>query len=76
MTAPRPAVPFDIPPHTRFVACKGCTAQIAFLVMPSGKRMPVEPSGAPHWATCPGSAEFRAKKKLEERLADLKAGKS
>lgn len=39
--------------------CKGCGAQIAWAETPKGARMPTDPDGTPHWATCPVKDRFK-----------------
>jgi hypothetical protein len=70
----RPVVKFLVPAGTPPVPCKGagCDARIHWVKMPSGKNMPVDADGTPHWATCVDSKEFKEKAKLEKRLAELR----
>jgi hypothetical protein len=58
----RKKVTFGIPAGTPAVPCRGCGAWIYWIRTEKGKLMPVDPGGAPHWATCPKAAEFRRKK--------------
>lgn len=55
----REPVKYDIPPGTEVIGCRGCHAPIAFIRTPSGKSMPVDGDGTPHWATCKEPAQFR-----------------
>jgi hypothetical protein len=56
-------IKLDIPTGTRPSTCRGCQATIYWLVTEKGKRMPVDPDGTPHWATCPNAQEFRRRKR-------------
>lgn len=69
-------VRYPIPPSAPAVPCKGagCAARIHFIPMPSGRNMPVDVDGTPHWASCPASEQFKAHKQLEDRLAAVKRG--
>jgi hypothetical protein len=50
--------------HTAFArACFACKAPIYMLTHISGARMPYNPDGSPHWATCPDADQFRRRKK-------------
>ena len=44
--------------------CKGpnCGAVIFWVRTKNGKRMPLDASGQPHWATCPDSKVYKRKK--------------
>jgi hypothetical protein len=50
---------FEIPAGTQGSGCKSCGAPIYWIVTPSGKRMPCNPDGVSHFATCPHAAEHR-----------------
>lgn len=54
------ALTYPIPEGTRPVPCRGCNAAIYWVLTEKGKRMPVDPDGTPHWATCPAAKRFRA----------------
>lgn len=76
----KPAGPtFAIPPATPEAACRACRATIFWIVTGLGKRMPVNPDGTSHFATCPNAADFRkpkptpAPKLTSEHLAVLRA---
>ncbi len=72
----RERIVYAIPPGTRLTTCKGCLKPIVFVETSKGKKMPLNMTGEPHAATCSASPEFREKKRLEARLAELKAGKT
>ncbi len=42
--------------------CRGCGAAIVWIETEAGKPMPCDPSGKPHWATCPSAEKFRNRK--------------
>ena len=50
---------YDIPDGTRLSHCSGCGRGIYWVFTKNGKRMPVDPDGQPHWATCPKAKEFK-----------------
>lgn len=56
----RKKIQYEIPPGTREVVCKGekCLRGIFWIETKNGKRMPVDPDGTPHWATCPDAGRF------------------
>ena len=74
----------SIPEGTPRQRCMACDAVIFFVKTASGKAMPVEVDGAPHFVTCPEAATFRGKTRkqvLAERQGALfdapaKGGKS
>lgn len=39
--------------------CRGCGADVVFVLLPSGKRPPFNYDGESHFATCPDAARFR-----------------
>lgn len=49
-----------IPPNAPRRSCSSCAAIIYWVVMSTGKKMPVDPDGTSHFATCPNAAEHRA----------------
>jgi hypothetical protein len=49
----------EIPAGTEPKACRGCGAQIYWIITPNGKDMPVNADGISHFATCPDAAKFR-----------------
>lgn len=60
----RREIRYEIPEkimRNRPVICKGegCRAEIYWIETESGKRMPVDPDGTPHWATCPDAGRFK-----------------
>ena len=65
----RPIIKFDIPPGTRVSVCKGCGDGIYWIKTKSGKNMPADPDGTPHWATCREAAAF--KKIIHKETKDL-----
>ncbi len=52
---------YPIPDDVVFKPCRDpkCGQQIAFIVTETGKKMPVNPDGTPHWTNCPGAKEFK-----------------
>lgn len=62
------SVTFKIPPGTPPAKCRGCSAQIFFvLTKPADDRkhasiMPVNPDGVSHFATCPNAPKFRRRR--------------
>jgi len=42
--------------------CKACNQEMWFINTKSGRLMPVQGNGEPHFANCPGADEFRRKK--------------
>lgn len=50
---------FDIPNGTPASKCRGCGAEIYWILTPVGKRMPVDPDRTSHFATCPMAGKFR-----------------
>jgi hypothetical protein len=53
---------FEIPKDTPAALCAGCKATIYWIVTLKGKKMPVNPDGTSHFATCPQAATFRRRK--------------
>jgi hypothetical protein len=53
---------FDIPAGTAASTCRGCGADVYWIITKAGKRMPVDGDGTSHFATCPMSGEFRRKR--------------
>jgi len=41
--------------------CRGvrCKADLHWWFTPKGKRIPLDPDGTPHWATCVDQAQFK-----------------
>lgn len=52
-------IKFTIPPGTRHSFCKGCSLDIYWIETVKGKKMPVDPDGTSHFATCPQADQFR-----------------
>jgi hypothetical protein len=57
---------WEIPLGSVPQACRGCGARIYWLVMDSGARMPVDPDGTSHFATCPQANRFRKPKEQQQ----------
>lgn len=55
----RPPVTFAIPPSTPRKSCFSRHADVFWIVTPAGRKMPVDPSGTSHFATCPNAASHR-----------------
>jgi len=65
---------YVIPAGTPEGTCRGCGAKLYWIVTQAGKRMPVDPDGTSHFATCPKADSFRGKGKeptleMDERTA-------
>ena len=43
-------------------ACRGCGASVTFVITKNGKRMPTDPDGTSHFATCAQAARFKKPK--------------
>lgn len=43
----------------------GCGATIVWVTAKTGKKMPLNPDGTPHFATCPKANDFRREKNKE-----------
>lgn len=41
------------------MTCRGCGADMWFVMTPRGKKMPVNKDGSPHHSTCPDADDFR-----------------
>jgi hypothetical protein len=39
--------------------CASCDADVLWVTTKAGKKMPVLPSGIPHWADCPNADKHR-----------------
>lgn len=50
---------FDIPPNTPARQCKSCEATIYWIETVNRRRMPVNPDGTSHFATCPNADRHR-----------------
>jgi hypothetical protein len=50
---------YAIPPSEPQRACRTCTKPIYWVVTAAGKRMPVDPDGVSHFATCQDAAQHR-----------------
>lgn len=62
MTEPRKPLKFEIPDNAARGWCSGCSAPVAWIITTKGKRMPVDPDGTSHFATCIHADKFRKKK--------------
>lgn len=42
--------------------CRGnrCKSEMHWWWTPKGTRIPLNPDGSPHWATCPDAAQFKS----------------
>lgn len=40
-------------------ACRGCGKIVTFVLTKNGKRMPTDPDGTSHFATCPQAKRFK-----------------
>lgn len=60
MTAPEP-------PVGEPGLCRSCGEGIVWTVTKAGKRMPVNPDGISHFATCPQAAEWRNQNRKGKR---------
>ena len=60
----RPVTKIEITPDSNEGVCRSpkCRKRIMWVPMPSGKRLPVDPDGTPHWATCVDAESFRKTK--------------
>lgn len=52
-------IKFTIPKGADKTYCKGCGATIFWIITKKGKKMPVDPDGASHFATCSKAGKFR-----------------
>lgn len=52
-------VPEGYLPDEHSARCRSCRFLIVWTVTPSGARMPINPEGVSHFATCPQSAAWR-----------------
>jgi hypothetical protein len=55
----RPPVTFSIHANAPLQSCRSCSASIYWIVTGNNRKMPVDPSGVSHFATCPNAAEHR-----------------
>ena len=53
---------FPIPPGAPERPCRSCGAPMIWTVTAAGKRMPLNPDGTSHFASCPNAAEHRKPK--------------
>lgn len=49
--------------------CSACNAPITWILGKTGSRLPVNPNGSTHWATCPRAASFRNARRERQRDA-------
>jgi hypothetical protein len=52
-------ITFEIPEGTQPSKCRGCGAEVYWIITAAGKRMPADPDGQSHFATCPEASRFR-----------------
>lgn len=52
-------VAFEIPEGTAQSTCRSCHAPGYWVITKNGKRLLVDPDGAPHFATCPDAHHWR-----------------
>lgn len=52
-------IKFPIPDDAVARPCRGCGKDIYWIVTEKGKRMPVDPDGTSHFATCSAAGDFR-----------------
>jgi hypothetical protein len=64
----------EVPSNAPRGLCKGagCLKPIRWVRTPRGNRMPVDPDGTPHWATCPDSPSFRKREQQQARLREIR----
>lgn len=55
----RQVLRFPIPPSAPAKACSTCRASVYWILTPRGRRMPVNPDGTSHFATCVHAAAHR-----------------
>lgn len=58
---------FDIPAGTAKKSCSSCGADIYWIITEAGKKMPVDPDGVSHFATCEHSKMWSGKSRAEVR---------
>lgn len=46
--------------------CRGCQAEIVWIMTKNGKSAPMNPDGTSHFGTCPAHDRFRKKKPVRE----------
>ena len=63
----RSPVRFDIPADAPARSCLSCGKRIYWVETKAGKRMPVDPDGISHFATCTASSKWRGKTRDELR---------
>ncbi|HEY9827480.1 MAG TPA: hypothetical protein V6D19_18735, partial [Stenomitos sp.] len=59
---------FEIPEGTRTASCKGCGAEIYWVLTQNKKKMCCNPDGTAHWGTCPEASKFSTRKKKLEPI--------
>lgn len=70
----RAAVTYARPEGTPLTPCRKCNARIFFATTGSGKSMPCNEDGTPHWATCPSAETFRRPKPKPDVFVDPATG--
>lgn len=63
----RKAGHIDIPAGTAKKSCSSCGADIYWIITAAGKKMPVDPDGVSHFATCPQSKRWSGSSRAEVR---------
>ncbi len=62
ITEPRKPLKFAIPENAKFTYCTSCNATIYWIITANQRRMPVDPDGTSHFATCKFADQHRKKK--------------
>jgi len=47
--------------YTNTATCRSCAAPVAWAMTPTGRRMPLDPDGKSHFATCPQADAWRSR---------------
>jgi len=56
---PRARATWPIPPGTPRRSCRSCAAIVFWIETSRGRKMPLDPDGTSHFATCPDAAHHR-----------------
>ena len=56
-------IKYKIPAGSSVRYCRGCGKHIYWIETARRKKMPVDPDGTPHFATCSHAFEFRKKER-------------
>lgn len=62
---------YSIPVGALERACASCKATIYWIVTDAKRRMPVNPDGTSHFATCPNASKHRKRGKQEPEQLEL-----